>query len=406
MVIWTVSWRNVWRNKLRSLIIITAIAIGVFAGIFTSAFMKGMTDQRIETAIKTEISFIQMHHPKFKEAQDIDALIENENEKLAEISKIEQISGVSSRIVVNGMAASAETSAGVRLLGIDPEREFNVTNINEKIIDGEFFDGIKRNPVVIGEKLAKKLNLKLRSKIIFTFQDYEGNLTGGAFRIAGIYRTANTMFDESTIFVRKADLYKLTVIPENTVHEIVINLDDRLTDKTAKSQIVDLYPNVETKLWTELKPELAYLTEVMGLYMYIFVGIILFALGFGIVNTMLMVVLERVKELGMLLAVGMNKLRVFTMIVLETVFLSLTGGVVGIVLGTIVSQYFSVNPIDLSMWADGLSAIGWDSLVYTSFSFDMLIGITVMVIITGILAAIYPARKALKLNPSDALRTE
>jgi len=406
MVIWTVSWRNVWRNKLRSLIIITAIAIGVFAGIFTSAFMKGMTDQRIETAIKTEISFIQMHHPKFKEAQDIDALIENENEKLAEISKIEQISGVSSRIVVNGMAASAETSAGVRLLGIDPEREFNVTNINEKIIDGEFFDGIKRNPVVIGEKLAKKLNLKLRSKIIFTFQDYEGNLTGGAFRIAGIYRTANTMFDESTIFVRKADLYKLTVIPENTVHEIVINLDDRLTDKTAKSQIVDLYPNGETKLWTELKPELAYLTEVMGLYMYIFVGIILFALGFGIVNTMLMVVLERVKELGMLLAVGMNKLRVFTMIVLETVFLSLTGGVVGIVLGTIVSQYFSVNPIDLSMWADGLSAIGWDSLVYTSFSFDMLIGITVMVIITGILAAIYPARKALKLNPSDALRTE
>jgi len=110
--------------------------------------------------------------------------------------------------------------------------------------------------------------------------------------------------------------------------------------------------------------------------------------------------------LGTLLAVGLNKLRVFTMIVLETVFLSLTGGVVGIVLGTIVSQYFSVNPIDLSMWADGLSAIGWDSLVYTSFSFDMLIGITVMVIITGILAAIYPARKALKLNPSDALRTE
>lgn len=406
MVIWTVSWRNVWRNKLRSIIIIAAIAIGVFAGIFTSAFMKGMTDQRIDTAIKTEISFIQMHHTKFKEAQDIDALIENESEKLAEISKIERVSGVSSRIVVNGMAASAETSAGVRLLGIDPAKEFDVTNINEKLIDGEFFDGIKRNPVVIGQKLAKKLNLKLRSKIIFTFQDYEGNLTGGAFRIAGIYRTANAMFDESTIFVRKSDLQRLTVIPENTAHEIVINLDDRFADKTVKSQIVDLYPNVETMLWTELKPELAYLTEVMGLYMYIFVGIILFALGFGIVNTMLMVVLERVKELGMLLAVGMNKMRVFTMIVLETVFLSLTGGVIGIILGAAVSQYYSIHPIDLSMWAEGFSSIGWDSLVYTSFSFDMLIGITIMVIITGILASIYPARKALKLNPADALRTE
>ena len=170
MIIWTVSWRNVWRNKLRSIIIMSAIAIGVFAGIFTSAFMKGMTDQRIDSAIKTEISLIQMHHPKFKEAQDIDALIENESEKLAKIGEIEQVSGVSSRIVVNGMAASAETSAGVRLLGIDPAKEFDVTNINEKLIDGEFFDGVKRNPVVIGQKLATKLNLKLRSKIIFINQ--------------------------------------------------------------------------------------------------------------------------------------------------------------------------------------------------------------------------------------------
>jgi len=406
MVIFLVSWRNVWRNKLRSLIIISAIAIGVFAGVFTTAFMQGMSEQRVEAAIKTEISFIQLHNPKFKEAQDIDALIKNVNEKKQKISEIKNVSGQSERIVINGMAASAETSSGVRLYGINTKDEIKVTNINEKLIEGKFLEGIKRNPVVIGHKLAEKLNLKLRSKIIFTFQDFEGNLTGGAFRIAGIYRTDNAMFDGSTIFVKKSDLQRLTMLPENTAHEIVVNIDNQEADKTVKAEIEKQFTDVETKLWTELKPELAYLTEVMGMYMYIFVGIILFALGFGIVNTMLMVVLERVKEIGMLLAVGMNKMRVFSMIVLETVFLSLTGGIVGIVLGGLVSKYYSTNAIDLSMWSEGLGSIGWGSKVFTSIGFEMLISITLMVIATGIIAAIYPARKALKLNPADALRTE
>ncbi len=406
MAIFTVSWRNVWRNKLRSLVIITAIAVGVFAGVFTTAFMQGMSDQRVESAIKTEISFIQLHNPNFEEAQDVKALLSNVKEKKKQISEIPNVSGQSERIVINGMAASAETSSGVRLYGVNSEDEFKVTNINEKLIEGEFFDGIKRNPVVIGHKLAEKLNLKLRSKIIFTFQDYEGNLTGASFRIAGIYRTSNSMFDESTIFTRKSDLQRLTMLPENSAHEIVVNLDNQEFDETVKADIVKLFPNVKTKLWTEIKPELAYLTEVMGMYMYIFVGIILFALGFGIVNTMLMVVLERVKEIGMLLAVGMNRMRVFKMIVLETVFLSLSGGFVGIILGGLVSQYFSVNAIDLSVWSEGLSKIGWGSSAYTKIGLDSLISITLMVIITGILAAIYPARKALKLNPADALRTE
>ncbi|OQX96180.1 MAG: hypothetical protein B6I20_14775 [Bacteroidetes bacterium 4572_117] len=334
MVIFSVSWRNVWRNKLRSLVIITAIAIGVSAGVFIIAFMQGISDQRIESAIKTEISFIQLHNPEFEEAQDIKALIENVSEKKKNISEIQNVSGQSERIVINGMAASAETSSGVRLYGINTEDEFKVTNINEKL------------------------------------------------------------------------LQRLTMFPENSAHEIVVNLDNQEFDKVVKADIATLFPELEIKLWTEIKPELAYLTEVMGMYMYIFVGIILFALGFGIVNTMLMVVLERVKEIGMLLAVGMNRMRVFKMIVLETVFLSLTGGFAGIIIGSLVSQYYSVNAIDLSIWSEGLGAIGWGSKAYTNIDFETIISITLMVIATGILAAIYPAKKALKLNPADALRTE
>ena len=119
-----------------------------------------------------------------------------------------------------------------------------------------------------------------------------------------------------------------------------------------------------------------------------------------------MVVLERVKEIGMLMAIGMNKVRVFTMIMLETVMLSLTGGAFGIFLGTLITKYFETHKIDLTVWGEAYSDIGYDPYANTTLDTSLLINITIMVIITGILASLYPAYKALKNDPADALRTE
>ena len=153
-------------------------------------------------------------------------------------------------------------------------------------------------------------------------------------------------------------------------------------------------------------PDIKMMNESMEFMIYIFVVIILLALGFGIVNTMLMVILERVKELGMLMAVGMNKLQIFTMIVLETIFLSLVGGVIGIglALGLIAITNYTGVPLD--RWADGLSSAGFDTMVYPTIGIDSVVTVTILVIITGILSAIYPARKAIKLNPAEAIRIE
>jgi putative ABC transport system permease protein len=154
-------------------------------------------------------------------------------------------------------------------------------------------------------------------------------------------------------------------------------------------------------------PELGYLTETMDLYMYIFIIVILFALGFGIVNTMLMAVLERIHELGMLMAVGMNKIIIFKMIMLETVFLSLTGGVIGIFAGLVVSQIYSTKGIDLSgLYGEGFAALGYDSVIYTVIQMKMIIGVTLLVIFTGIISSAFPALKALRLNPAEAVRTD
>jgi ABC-type antimicrobial peptide transport system permease subunit len=132
--------------------------------------------------------------------------------------------------------------------------------------------------------------------------------------------------------------------------------------------------------------------------MFIFIGIILLALLFGIVNTMLMAVLERAKELGMLMAIGMSKVKLFLMILSETVMLSLFGGLCGIVLGWVLTLWFGVQGIDLGAWSAAYKSLGYDTLVYTRLSMGISFQIAGMVIVTGIIAAIYPAMKALQLN--------
>jgi len=405
-MIWSISWRNVWRNKMRSLVVIIAVSIGLIAGVFSSFFMKGWIQQRLDDVINTEMAHIQIHKPKFKDNYELKYLIKNSAEKLSEINKIEGVVASTSRIIINSMVASAETGTGVKIVGTEPELEKKVSNIHEKIIEGKYFEGVSRNPVVVGEKLANKLNVSVRNKIIITVQDTNGHIISGAFRIAGIYRTVNTAFDGMTIFVRNSDISRLCSIEKSSSHEIAILLKDNENLENITNQISGISPDLITENWKTLSPEMGYMDEIMGLYMYIVLIIILLALCFGIINTMLMVVLERVKELGMLMAVGMNKARVFCMIILESIFLSLTGGIVGIIFGYLISLYFSKVGLDLSIWAEGLSAMGFSSIIYPVIEFETLIITSILVIITGIISALYPAYKALKLNPAESIRTE
>jgi ABC-type lipoprotein release transport system permease subunit len=388
------------------LVIITAITLGVFAGVYTVAFMFGWVNQRVASVINTEMSHIQIHHPEYLETFEIHDYVSNTSEMVSEISMLESVKAVTDRVIATCMIASAETGAGVQLVGVDPLQEMQVTNIHQKIIDGEYFDGVKTNPIVIGEKLAEKLKVKVRSKLVITITEMDGTLTGGAFRVAGIYRTSNTSYDEMKAFVRAQDISRLVKLDSNAGHEIAILLKENGNEKQVAEQIRAMYPETQVLAWTQLVPEMEMLNENMNLMLYIFVGIILLALGFGIVNTMLMVILERVKELGMLMAVGMNRARVFTMIVLETVFLSLTGGTIGIVLAVVLTTITGKTGIDLSLWAQGLNSFGYDSVIYPEIGFDSVVAVTILVIITGVLSAIYPARKAIKLKPAEAIRID
>jgi ABC-type lipoprotein release transport system permease subunit len=399
------AWRNLWRNKLRSSIIISAVTLGIFAGIFLTAFTNGMINSRIKSIISTEISDIQIHQPGFLDNDQFSIVIRNADSIATIVRKTSGVVAASKRIIVNSMIASAETGTGVRIVGIDPENEIRVTDLNSKLISGRYIDSTDRNPVIISERLARKLKVNLKNKIIITLQDVNKNITGGAFRVVGLFRTDNSMYDDANIFVRGNDLIRLSGLNKDEAHEIAILLKTDETDEVAKI-LSGSFPDLEVKPWQQLSPEAGYLISAMNQYMFIFIIVILIALCFGIVNTMLMVIMERVHELGMLMAIGMNKVRVFAMIMLETIFLSLTGGISGLILGYFAIKYFAKAGINLYFWKEAFSGMGYSSLIYPDTDSTTMLITVIMVMIAGVISALYPAYKALKLNPSEAIRTQ
>jgi len=405
-MIGAIAWKNIWRNRVRSGVIISAITVGMFAGVFTATFYKGWIKQRLDAGVETEVSHIQIHSREFGENYELKNFIPESAKLEEELSKEAFVDGVSARMVVQGMIASSETGTGVKLLGVDPEKEKTVLNLYTKVSDGQYFEGVKRNPILIGKKLAEKLKVKIHSKLVVTLQDSQGHLTNEAFRVCGIYSVGNGMFEEMNVFVLKTDLARFVQMDETTSHELLVHLKnhDLLTENT--EVLSKKYDQLLVQNWKQLTPELGILNEYGNIYIYFFIGIILLSLGFGIVNTMLMAVMERVKEIGMLMAVGMSKFRVFWMLMLETVLLTLTGGAFGILLGLLVTIATSKKGIDLSFYAKGLEDMGYSSHVYPTIEMNMVVVIIILVLITGLIASIYPARKALKYKPAEAIRID
>jgi len=405
-MILALSWKNIWRNKLRSFVVITALTLGVFAGVFMTAFTNGMVEDQIKSIISTEISHIQIHRPDFKENYDFSLILNNADSIIQIIKGTPHVAVASKRIVVSSLAASSESNTGVKIIGIVPDDEKKVTNISKKIVEGKYFETEVRNAVVIGKKLAGKLKVSLNNKIIISLQDIHMDIISAAFRIVGIYETDNAMFDEANIFVNYKDIIRLTGIDDKEAHEIAIRLDKNENTETLKKTLKKMFPKLEVQGWTELSPEAGYLVSAMSQYMAVFILIILFALCFGIINTMLMVVLERIKEIGMLMAIGMSKARIFFMILLETVYLSFTGGFIGIIIAYIICKHLETVGLNLYFWKEVYASIGYSSLVYPLINLHMIIFTTLMVIHTGIISAVYPAYKALKYCPAEATRTE
>ncbi len=262
---------------------------------------------------------------------------------------------------------------------------------------------LKRYSLIITDK---GLDYRIRNKIQITISDLEGTPIQGIFRVCGIYRTTNTGYDQVSVFVNGEALAKLYGNKEILTHEIAILLNNIDDSDSVKEKMSRISMDNSVSTWKELAPDAAMMNDFMILYYFIFIGIIMLALAFGIINTMLMAILERTKELGMLMAIGMNRKRIFRMIMLETIFLTIVGAVSGMLLGWTIIEALSKTGIHFTGWGEGFEAIGFAARVYPVVTPEFFIFISIMVIVTAIISSIWPARKALKLNPVEALRTE
>ena len=403
-MLFQIAWRNIWRNKSRSLVVITSIIIGVWAGIFILAFIWGLYQNNINESVFKQLSHIQIHHPAFLEESDSKYTISSTNQIINRLEADDRIASVSSRVISTGMISSPTTASGVKIYGINPSTEITQIALNESVKNGSYFESGKENEVLIGEKLAKKLKIKLKNKVVLTFTNVQSEIVSGAFRVGGIYKTKNISLDGVNVYVQQNYLRELLELDESQSNEIAILVKDEKQLDSIKQFSTTLVSQGKIEDWKELSPELGMIIESFNLYTYILTGIILLALAFGIINTMLMSVLERIRELGMLMAIGLNKRKIFLMVMLETFYLTLIGCPIGLLIGWLSVTLLGKIGINIAMFSEGLASYGFNSMIYPSLENENYVIIGVMCLITSVLSAIYPAYKALKLNPSEAIR--
>lgn len=397
-----IAWKNVWRSRGRSMVVMGAIVVGIWALLFGTGFMNGFMVSYMADIINHDVSNIQVHHPDFKTDYDIKYYIPDGEKKVQEVRSWPGVRGATTRTIVNGMIASTRKASGTQIRGIDVQNEAKVTRLDSLISEGKYFEGIKRNPIVIGEKMAEELKVKLRSKVVITFNDGNGDITSAAFRVVGIVKSSSLKINGLYAFVRKPDLIKILANGDQ-VHELAIVTEAQVDEEALVAKYNEQYKGDLAESWRIIAPELAFMQEMYSQMLYILLVIIMLALVFGIVNTMLMAVLERMRELGMLMAIGMNKLRVFLMVMVETIYLSIIGAPIGMLVGWLTIWYYQNTGVDLTNYSEGLESFGYSSMLYPYLEPNAYITVAIGVVVTAFIGAIYPAWKAVKLNPVEAL---
>lgn len=396
------GWKNVWRNPTRSGVVVIAVLVGTWAGIFSAGFFNGMVQDALNNQIELSIGHIQIMHSEFDDLYNPSDSVHNAEQVIQNLQQKFYIKEITAKSIATGLAQSTRSSFGVTINGIDPQIDTSLA-ITQYLTDGEMLSNTDRNTILVGHKLAERLGLKLNTRMVLSFQDVDGDITGGAFRVAGIFDTFSNSYDENTVFVRDNDLNRL-LGTENAIHNIRIETDDLAAADTYASQLRNEFPELEIKTWRDLAPDLRYMFDMMDLMLYIVMIIIIIGLIFSIINTMLMAVMERTRELGMLRAIGMNKIRTFSMVMYETIFLTMIGSPAGLLLGWISITYFGDTGIDLSTFAEGLNSYGFGTVIYPSLSGQYYLNIMLMIAAAALLSALYPAWKTLQLNPVEAIR--
>jgi len=394
------AWRNIWRNKTRTTVFLLAAFFGFAMALFTLNLMKSISQQRLDDAKNLQTSDLQIHKMGFQDDKDITLFIPNAENVIQKVKENANVDVVAKRISTNAVAASPENSIGCEIKGVEPTTEREISVVQDFLVEGSYLSTDMRMPILISKKTADKLKLKLKSKIIITLKNTQEEIVSGSFRVAGIFATPSTPFDENTVIVNYTDLQELGSISEP--QEIAIKIKDPTKLIETQSGIQEtLSAEYEVNNWKELLPELNAFDAFINMVGVLFTIIVILGLGFSLMNIMNMIVQERTHEIGMLRAIGQSKFKVFSMLLNEAGVLMMIGAVSGILFGYVLILIASKVGVPIS---SGLDMLGIRPVMYPKLNPEIIIMVIVIAKILTVAIASIPAYRAMRIKPNAVLR--
>jgi ABC-type lipoprotein release transport system permease subunit len=404
-MLFKIAWRNIWRNPRRTLVIITAVIIGVWTMLVSSALMRGIADGMVKNGIKTLTGHIQIHRTGYRN----DPVIENSITDLEAVKSALDKHLASDdlwtlRVKVNAIASNARHSGAVMMVGIDPLKEAKISFIGNSVTKGSYFSSGDDEGIIIGKTLADNFETRIGHKIILMSQDKEKEIASSSFEITGIFEAELKATEEFFIFITRNAAQDMLNI-KSSISEAAIVLKDEKSLATILSGLKTSLSSDEYEIssWKELLPLVAAYLKVYDEFMIIWYLVIFTAMSFGIVNTTLMAVFERIREFGLLKSLGMRPRFIVKQVLTESFFLLLIGALTGNLLSFIVVYVFSKHGIDLTSFSAGTEFAGMTRIIYPIIIGKDIFLANFVVFMMGLLVCLYPAVKAARITPVKAL---
>lgn len=398
-LIFQLSVRNLTRHKRRNFMLFAAITVAVGGVTAMNTLIRGFQADMLDSAVSNLTGHIKVHAPGYRDDPSIQRSFELAEDFQPDVAK-EDLLGWAPRIRVPAVIMSERETRGIQLVGVDPAAEA-ISFLNTVTIVGENLASAEDGRVLIGRELARQLETKVGRRLVIITQGADGLNRERGFRIAGTYDSDGTSLEKIFVFTGLTNLQ--TMLDSSAVTEVSIRLNEEIQRLSVKDVLIDFFVGLEVRDWQELEPQAAAMYIFADGAIFIWFALMMSALTFGLMNTLIAAVMERVKEFGMLRAVGMRKSIVITQVVVESTVIMTIGIAAGLLIGYLIFLVYA-DGIDLSAFAEGVEMAGMRAKLVPVMLVSDLVLVASLSLILGVLASLYPAWRAVKVNPLEALR--